>query len=171
MAKKKVAPKDALDLLAEGDPRRIIALLLWQNRFKSGLSVEIRKEDLEQFEKSTEYLGVLNPEVLIVRPKGRAAQAAQPAKDGRPAIPARPAEPDRPFVVVAVVEPGTANVLKPIESTEQNADRRDMALAIERARQKAPLLASLLLGMCQSGTFSNAELTEAANSLNVLARA
>lgn len=170
MAKAKAAKKDALDLLAEGDPKKIIALMLWRERFTNpDMSLQISEQDLKGFDDCVTYLGV-EPEVSIYRPQGRPAQEAIPASPGKRGIAARPAEPPRPFVFVGVTDK-QGNQLKPIENNEEDADRRDQANEIRRYRDKAGQLSSLLLGMCQSGTFSTSEIQEAARALTILSRA
>lgn len=174
MAKTK---KDTLDLLADGDPKKIIALLLWKMRHQMPeLSTQITEKDVSEFERSCDYLGV-TPDVAIVRPQGRPAQEAIPAaaaKPGSPArrgVPARPAEPARPYVFVGVVAKGTMDSVKPIESDEDAARRRDEADYLRRTKDKAPGLAGQILADAQRGVFSNATLAEAAQALQTLARA
>lgn len=168
MAKKKEV--DRLDELA-ADPSKVVAMLLWQARFRNeDLSTTITERELDAYEQSCAYLKVA-PEVKIVRPSGRPAQEAIPASPGKRAIPARPADPPRGFVFVGVVERGTENTIKPIENNEADADRRDAANSVRRYKEKAPVLAQILLNAAASGTFSTAELQEAANALVTLARA
>lgn len=170
MAKAKAAKKDALDLLAEGDPKKIIALMFWRERFRNpDMSLQITEQDLKGFEDCVTYLGV-EPDVSIYRPQGRPAQEAIPASPGKRGIAARPAEPPRPFVFVGVTDK-QGNQIKPIENNEEDADRRDQANELRRYRDKAVQLSSLLLGMCQSGTFSTSEIQEAARALTILSRA
>lgn len=168
--------QDALDALANGDPKNVIALLFWLDRFRNPeLSAQITAADVEKFNASCAYLGV-EPQVSIYRPEGRPAQeavAAVAAAPGRPArrgIPARPAEPARPYVFVGVTDKD-GNQIKPIESDEDDAKQRDEAALVRKYKDRAGMLAGLLLGMCQSGTFSNAEIQEAVEALRVLARA
>lgn len=170
MAKAKAAPKDALDLLAESDPKKIIQLLFWRDRFRNpDMSAHVTLEDLEEFEECVKYLGV-TPQISIFRPQGRPAQEAVQAVPGKRGIAARPAEPPRQYVFVGVVDKD-GNSIKPIESNEENAERRDAANTLRRFREKAPQLAALLRGACQSGTFSTSEIQEAAQALDVLSRA
>lgn len=170
MAKAKAVPKkDSLDLLAEGDPKKIIALLLWRDRFRNPeMSAHVTLEDLDGFEQCSDYLGVTT-QVSIFRPQGRPAQEAVATTPGKRGIAARAAEPPRDYVFVGVVDKD-GNSIKPIESTEENADRRDAANALRSSREKGPRLAALLRGACQSGTYSTAEIQEAAQALEVLAR-
>lgn len=169
MAKAKAVPKDALDLLAESDPKKIIQLLFWRDRFRNPeMSAHITLEDLKGFDECVKYLGV-TPQVSIFRPQGRPAQEAVPAVPGKRGIAARPAEPARAYVFVGVVDKD-GNSIKPIESTEENAERRDVANTLRRFREKGPHLAALLRGACQSGTFSTSEVQDAAQALEVLSR-
>lgn len=168
--------QDALDALASGDPKDVIALLFWRERFRNpDMSLHITKEDVEKFRASCAFLNV-EPQVSIYRPEGRPAQEAVPAIQASPGkaaqrgIPARPAEPPRPYVFVGVTD-AQGNTLKPIENDEEDAQRRDDANNVRRWKDKAPMLASLLTGMMQSGTFSNAEIAEAVEALRVLSRA
>lgn len=168
MSKPRPLKKDALDLLAEGDPKKIIALMFWRERFKNpGMSLQITEKDLQGFEECVTYLGV-KAEVSIYRPQGRPAQEAVPAEKGKRGIAARAAEPPRPFVFVGVVD-GQGNQIKPIENNEEDADLRDLANEVRKAKDRAPQLAALLIGMCQSGTFSTSEIQDAARALTVLA--
>lgn len=169
MAKAKAVPKDALDLLAESDPKKIIQLLMWRDRFRNPeMSAHLTLDDLEGFEQCVAYLGV-TPQVSIFRPQGRPAQEAVPATPGKRGIAARAAEPARAYVFVGVVDKD-GNSIKPIESDEESAQKRDAANALRSFREKAPRLAALLRGACQSGTFSTSEIQEAAQALEVLAR-
>lgn len=167
---------EPLDALAKGDPLRVLAIALWKNRFRNpDLSIQIREEDVAEFDDCCTFHGV-EPMTAIVRPQGRPAQEAVPASPGKRGIAARPAEPPRPYVFVGVVDAklyrkdGSLNVIKPIENSEENAAKRDEAETLRRYREKAPMLASLLTGMAQSGTFSNAEIAEAAEALRFFAR-
>lgn len=162
--------RDQLDELAEGDPRKVIALMLWQARHRNPeLAVQLTLKDINAFEKSCAYLGVV-PDVLIVRPEGRPAQIAIPEQHGKRAVPARPAEPPRPFVLVGLVKKGTTDGFRAIESEESEAQLRDEATRLRRAKERAPLLAALLVQMAVSSTYSSSEVQEAAQVLQVLAQ-
>lgn len=166
----KVRKKDELDHLAEGDPKEVIALMLWRARHHNPeLSQQITLKDIHAFRSSCDYMGAV-PEVVIVRPEGRLAQEAIPAAGNRRGVAARPAEPPRPYVFVGVVEKGSMNSIKPIESDEDGAQRRDEATAIRRHVERANALSGILIAACQAGTFSTAEITEAAQTLQALAR-
>lgn len=168
MAKPK---KDALDKLAEADPREIIALILWKDRHRNpDMAVQITEKDLAGFRACVDYLEV-EPEVSIIRPQGRPAQVAIPAAGKRRGTPARPAEPPRPFVAVNLVAKGTMNAIKPIENNEEDAKIRDQTDALRRYRDKANELASVLLRDVASGQFSTSTIQEAAQALVAMARA
>lgn len=165
-----VAPrqKDELDALAEGDIRQLVMLMFWRERHRNPeMSHQLTLRELKQFNDSMTFLGV-TPEIVVVRPEGRPAQEAIAAAKGRRAIAARPAEPPRPYVFIGIVEQGTMNGVKPIESDEDEAKMRDRSMSIRKAKDRAGLLASLLAGMAQSGTFSNSEILEAAQTLQFL---
>lgn len=160
--------KDALDLLAEGPLEHVVMLMLWKQRFANPeMSMHIALSDIRGLGDCVAYLGV-EPQLAVYRPQGRPAQEAIPAAQGKRAIPARPAEPPRPFVYVGLVDK-QGNQLKPIENNEEDAERRDRAEDIRRAKEAALRLSGLLLGMCQQGTYSTAEITEAARALQTLA--
>lgn len=170
-AQAKEAPKDALDLLAEGDPRSIIALMLWKDRHRNpDMAVQITEKDIAGFDACCAYLEV-TPEVRIVRPQGRPAQAAIPAQGPRRAVPGRAAESPRPFVAVNVVRKGTQDGIKPIENNEDDARLRDRANELRRFRDNAPTLAAQMLKDAASGQFSTSTIQEAAQALTALARA
>jgi hypothetical protein len=60
---------DPLDELAQGDPLRVIALMLWKNRHREpDMYVQITERDIEGFEACVNYLKV-KPTVLIKRPR------------------------------------------------------------------------------------------------------
>lgn len=161
---------DALDQLAEGDPRRVIALMLWKDRHRNpDMAVQITEKDITGFDECCAYLEV-KPEVSIVRPKGRPAQAPIAAQGQRRAVPGRAAEPPRPFVAVNVVQKGTQNAIKPIENNEEDARLRDRADALRRYRDNAQALSSQLLKDAASGQFSSSTIQEAAQALLSLAK-
>lgn len=166
--------KDALDQFTEEalkDPRKVIALMLWQDRFRNPeMARQITEQDIKGFNDCAEYLGV-TPDVKIVRPQGRSAQDAVPAQGKRRAVPARAGEPARPFVAVNVVAKGTSNSIKPIENNEAAAQRRDEAERLRRVRDQALGLASGLLADLAQNQFSTATVREAAAALQTLARA
>lgn len=168
------AVKDALDTLAEEaafDATKVIALMLWKDRHRNPeMAVQITEADITSFKACTDYLEV-TPEVRIVRPQGRPAQEAVPAQGKRRAVSARAAEPARPFVAVNVVAKGTTNSIKPIENSEENAQRRDEADRLRRVRDQALGLANSLLADLAQNQTSNSTIREAAQALQTLARA
>src|SRR6266403_1241714 len=71
---KKPAQPHPLDVLANGDPKKVIALMLWKARRRQpDLYVKIDEDDLKGFEDCVTYLKVV-PEVMIRRPPPIAAQ-------------------------------------------------------------------------------------------------
>lgn len=168
MAKPK---KDALDKLAEADPREIIALMLWKDRHRNpDMALQITEKDIEGFRACVDYLEV-EPDVSIFRPQGRPAQAAIPPQGRNRGVPARPAEPPRPFVAVNLVAKGTINAIKPIENNEEDAKLRDSGEELRRWREKAPFIAQQMLSDIASRQYSTATMQEAAQALSALARA
>lgn len=172
MAKPKapIKKKDALDLLADGDPKGVMALMLWKMRHHyPQMSMEITQKDLDQFKRSCEYMGV-QVEVAIVRPQGREATPGRKAQGELPAVPPRPAEPPRPWVFVGVVEKETMNTVTPIESDEEGAAMRDAGLRLQKMKDRAPMIAQGLIQMANSNSISTSEIGTAAQLLNDFAR-
>jgi hypothetical protein len=171
---RKQQPSDPLDqLAAEGnaDPKRIIALMLWQDRHRNpDMARQITERDVKGFADSMKYMEV-EPEILIVRPQGHPGTPAYPAVGKRKAIPARAPEGPRQWVAVNLVRKGTQDGIKPIENNEEDAKRRDQAEEIRRWRDKAPQLARDLIDGANRGTYSTAVMAEAAQALNAMARA
>ncbi len=177
MATKKQAPKlDPLDALATGDPLRVIALMLWKNRHREpDMYVQIEERDLEGFNACVDYLKV-KPAVLIKRPPEIPGQPAIPAQGNRRAVPARPSIPARPYVMVSLVELGkdgrpTENAIRPVENNEDDYDQQRDTAAVRRAKDNAPHLANMLLKAAASGDYSVSDMQDAANALQLLARA
>ena len=174
MAKAKAAPKDPLDRFASAaqeNPKLAVQMLLWKGRFENpDMAVVVTEKDLAAFEQSCDYMKV-TPDVLIVRPQGRPASQAQPAVGKRKAVPAFAGEPPRPYVVVSLVNKGTTDQIKPIENNEEDARRRDEADAVRKLRDSAPALANALLADLSQNQFSTATIREAAQALQLLARA
>lgn len=172
-AKTKESPKDTLDQFAEAanaDPKKAIQLLLWKARHENpDMVAMITEQDVAGFEASCAYLEVA-PDVQIVRPKGMPPRDAVPAEGKRRAVPAFSGEAPRPFVVVSLVKKGTKDQIKPIESTEDGAQRRDESAALRKMRDGAPALAGALLADLAANQFSSATIREAAAALQVLAR-
>jgi hypothetical protein len=169
-----MAKKDLLDRWADEankDPKKLVALMFWRERHRNPeMAIQITEKDISGFQGCVDYLEV-TPEVVIIRPQGRPAQAGQPARGRLKAVPARPAEPPRPFVAVNLVNAGTMDSFKPIENNEEDAKVRDQAELVRRAKDKASQLAAQLMHDAASGTFSTATMTEAAQALQALARA
>lgn len=162
--------EDVLDQFAKADPKEVIAMLLWKDRYRNpDMTVQITEKDIESFRACTAYLDVV-PGVKIERPQGLPAQAAVPESGNRRAVPARAAEPPRPFVVVQVVELKTGDAIRPIESDEEGAKLRDRAEAQRRAREAAPDLAAAMRQQAQTGNFSSSLVAEAAEALAALAK-
>lgn len=172
MAKAPIRKKDELDQLAEGDPKRVMALMFWKARFTNPeMNLQITLADIKGFNDCVEYLKV-KPEVRIVRPLGRPAQDAIPAVGHRRAVPGYAAEPPRPFVVVGVVEAGTENSIRPVENNEEDNNRRIEGETVRRARDNAAGMASRLEAMTSpQAEISSTDLRDAATALRVLARA
>ena len=167
----RAAKKDALDLLAEGDPKRIIALMLWKARLREpDLFVQITEKDIEGFDACTNYLKVV-PGVMVKRPAGLPYQPAQPAAGNRRAVPAREATPAKPFVIVALVEDGTENAIRPVENNETDYDAAQAQAAVRKARDQASAIAQRILNQAKSGEYSLSDIQDAADALITLARA
>lgn len=172
MATKPKTPKlDPLDALAQGDLKRVIALILWKARLREpDMYVQIDEKDIAGFDDCMRYLKV-KPDVMVKRPQGLPAQAAIPAQGNRRAVTLRPATPPKPFVIVSLVEEGTENVIRPVENNEVDFDSAKDAAAIRKAREQAPDLASRLIKQASSGETSLSDMQDAANALLILARA
>jgi hypothetical protein len=175
MAKTKEEPQlDPLDELEKADAHTVIALMLWKERHRyPDLSIQITSEDIAEFEACANYLEV-KPVVQITRPRGRPATPALPPSRVHPqGYPAQPAEPPRNFVFVGVgyfEKNGIFNSIKPIESTEDGADKRDSANRGRVIRERGPQLARELMSNAAAGTFSSSMVEEAAQMLNDAAR-
>lgn len=168
---KKAAKLDPLDTLAQGDPKRVIALMLWKARLREpDMYVKIDERDLKGFEDCVAYLKV-KPDVMVKHPPGLPAQAAIPAMGNRRAVPARAATPPKPFVIVTLVEEGTENVIRPMENNEEDYDASQDAAQVRKARDQAPGMADRLMQQGRTGDFSLSDITDAANALLTLARA
>jgi hypothetical protein len=160
MAKK--APTHPLDALAAGDPKKVIALMLWKARHQQpSLYAQINEDDLETFGACVRYLKT-EPEISITRPQGVPAQAAIPAQGNRRAVPARAAIP---------VDKKTGDAVRPVENNQDDFDRAAETQQVLKARQDAPLLAQRILHQAATGEYSLSDLQDAAQALNTLARA
>lgn len=159
-----------LDALVAGDPRGVIALMLWKRRLaEPDMFVQITEEDIKGFQDCVKFQKIV-PEVLIRRPPPIPGQAAIPATHNRRAVPARAEIPARPYVIVTLVEKGTEHVIRPIENNEADYDRAQDANRVRKARGDAPRLAQRLLDMARSGEYSLSEMQDAADALVLLAR-
>lgn len=168
---KKPAKLDPLDALAQGDPLRVMALMLWKARHRNpDMFVQIDERDIKGFDDCVGYLKV-RPTVMIKRPPEIPAQEAIPAARNRRAISARPAIPARPYVMVTLVEEGTENVIRPVENNETDYDVAQDAAAVRKARDQAQSLADGLMRQAGSGDFSTSDVRDAANALVTMARA
>lgn len=170
MAKLKNPPKaDPLDVLAAGDPRQVIALMLWRNRHhEPSMTCVLKQEDIDGLRDCVDFLKV-TPDVVIVRPAGREAVPAIPPRGNRPGQPALPAEPPRPHVVVALVAKGTMDAIRPLENNDDDAETTIRLNNLRAWREKAPLLAGQLRGAAHSGDTSTAVLSDAADALMAFA--
>ena len=161
---------DALDTIASADPKEIIALLLWKDRFRNpDMAVQITEQDITKFRACTDYLEV-RPTVSIHRPQGRPAHPRAPATATRSAIPPSPAESPRPFVVVQLLDQD-GHAFKPIENNDEDAKTRDQSNELRKYRERGASIASQLIGELRSGTIIDSTIMEAAQALAALARA
>jgi hypothetical protein len=171
-APKQQVPKklDPLDALAQGDPKQIIALMLWKARHREpDMYVQFEEKDIAAFEDCARYLKV-TPEVRIRRPSGLPAQAAVPATHNRRAVPGREATGPKPYVIVTLVDRGTENVIRPVENNQEDYDTAQDAIVVRKARDQAPELAQRLVNQARTGEFSMSDMQDAADALLVLAR-
>lgn len=160
---------DPLDALSQADPKRVIAMMLWQRRHQNpDMYVRIDERDIEGFDACMRYQK-LQADVMIKRPAGIPGQEAIPATHRRRAVPAREATPPKPYVIVALVEKGTENAIRPIEDNQDDYDTAQRAAQIRAARDKAPALAALILRQAQSGESSLSDIRDAADALVLLA--
>jgi hypothetical protein len=159
-----------LDALAEGDPRDVIALMLWKNRMREpDMYVQLTEQDMQGLADCTNYQKV-TPHVNIERPEGAPAQAAIPASGNRRAVPARPALPPKPYVIVTLVDQD-GNMVRPIENNQADYDASLDAALLRKARDQAPDLAQRLIQQAKTGETSLSDMQDAADALILLARA
>lgn len=169
MATKKAVKQDPLDMLVAGPTENVIAMLLWKNRHREpSMTAVIKPEDLQALADCCEYLKV-TPAVAVVRPAGREATPAIPARGNRPGIPAMPGEPARPHVVVALVNKGTMDAIRPLENNDEDAELLQRGTETARWKSKAAMLSQQASGMAGSGDVSTAVLSEIAQCLQVFA--
>lgn len=168
MAKKD--KKHPLDALAEGDPLRVIALMLWQDRRREpDMYRRIEEKDIQGFDDCMAYQKA-TPTVKIFRPQGIPAQAAVPATHKRRPVAAREATPAKPFVTVVLVDQ-SGNAIKPVENNESDFDTAQDASKVRKARDQAADLAQRLIRQSQTGEYSTSDMMDAANALMTLSRA
>lgn len=161
---------DPLDALAQGDPKNVIALMLWKARHREpDLYVQIEEKDIAGFEACVEYLKV-KPVVKIARPEGLQAQEAIAATGNRRAVPARSATPPKPYVIVTLTDE-KGDAIRPVENNEADFDIARDAQQLRRARDHAPELANRIVNQARSGEFSLSDIQDAANALLILSRA
>ena len=165
------APQDPLDALVEGDPKDVIALLLWKNRHGNPeLCAQITEADIKGFKDCCEYQEI-EPEVRIYRPAGRPATEAIPATGTRPAVAARPADPPKPYVLAALMVKGKQDSFRPVENNQEDFDRAKDAEKIRLAVNQAQRHADNVIRCATSGESSLSEMQDAANALLLMARA
>lgn len=150
----------------------VICLLFWKNRFRNpSMQLTITPDDIDRFRASCDWLEV-RPEALIKRPPGAPARPGYGPTAGRPeGFPGTPAEGPRDFVVVAVVDKGTEDVIRTAERDEEHGVKADETRALRDIVLRAPSLANAIMGQASEGVYSNAVITEAANALTTMARA
>jgi len=170
IAAKKATKLDPLDALAQGDPLRVIALMLWRERMRQpDLYVQIEEKDIVGFEDCMRYLKA-KPTVRIFRPEGLEAQGAIPAQGNRRAVPSRAATPPKPYVIVALVDQ-KGDTIRPVENNEEDFDAAQAARDLRKARDQAPDLAQRIVQQARNGEYSLSDIQDAANALITLARA
>ncbi len=154
-----------LDDLVEGPLENVVALMLWKQRHRNqNMAVVIREDDIRGLEDCCAYLK-LNPEVVVVRPEGRAATPAVPPRGNRPGIPAQPAESPRSHVVVALVNKGTMDAIRPLENNDGDASKLVQSRHRQHMQGKARFLAQAAMRMSSSGDVSTSELRDIAECL------
>lgn len=167
MAKKTANP---LDDLAQGDPQRVMALMLWKARMREpDMYVQITEADIKGFDDCCRYLKA-RPQVRVFRPAEIPAQAAIPATGNRRAVAAREAIPARPYVMVVLTDE-KGDVIKPVENNEADYEASQGAAQIRKARDQAPDLANRIVNGARTGEYSLSDIQDAANALLILARA
>jgi len=172
MLKNAATNPDALDRLAAAPLERVLELVFWKLRHKNpDMAVLIDKKDIEAFEQSMAYQEI-KPGILVERPAGRPGHPAIPAAGKRRAVPEVQAEAPRPFVLVALVEAGTKNTVKPVENNEEDFQRGDLCRKLAAARGKTQNLAQMLRNAAANPDLATSgTLEEAAEILALLGRA
>lgn len=159
MARAKKKALDPLDALAQGDPKDVIALMLWKNRMREpSMYVQIDEHDIKGLQDCVNYLEV-TPHVMISHPEGLPAQEAIPASRGRSAMPARPAQPSKPYVIVTLVDKD-GNMITPVENNERDYDAAQDATRLRKARDQAADLSSRIMQQARTGEFSMSDLQD-----------
>ena len=170
MAKRKPKQLDPLDTLAEGDPLKIIALMLWVNRFRQpDMYMQIYDKDIQGLEDCVNYLKV-KPVVSIHRPQGTPEQPAQAGSSTRRPVPALPAQPAKPFVIINLVDE-RGDMIKPVENNSADFDAAGEAAKVRRAKEQAGDIAQRIVQQAHSGEISQSDTQDAADALVVMARA
>ena len=166
MATRKAAAKtDELDALAAGPLENVIAAMLWKNRHREpSMTMVLRRQDLQGLSDCCTYLKLV-PQVVVLRPPGREAIPATPPRGNRPGIPAQPAEPPRPHVVVALVNKGTMDAIRPLENNDEDAELLVREEHRRRMQSKASFLAQAAIRMSSNGDVSTSELRDIAECL------
>lgn len=161
---------DPLDVIANGDPKHVIALMLWKNRMREpSMYVQITEEDIKGLGDCCTYLEVV-PQVMIERPAGQEAQPAIAPSGRNRGVPARPAMPPKPFVIVTLVDKD-GNLITPVENNERDYDLAQDAAKVRKARDQAPDLAARILQQARTGEFSLSDIQDTAEALTLLAEA
>lgn len=160
---------DILDKFAKQPLERVLELVFWKLRHKQpDMAVLIEEKDIVGFDQCMAYQSII-PAIMVHRPKGRPANPGSPAIGKRRAVPATPAEPDRPFVIVALVEKGKQNTIKPVENNEDDYKRGELVRAQAVARGRCQTLAQALRnGTVNMDLVTSGMLEEAAQTLITL---
>ena len=173
IAEQAPATQNIIERIAALPPKQIIALLLWKDRHRNpGLAVTLTAKDLEGLEACLNYLKT-EGEVSIVRPAGRPAQPGFTSKE-HGNQPDRPAEHPRDFVVVALVEKGSAtpgvigNAITPVENNEEDAKLADRARMVAQIKPTVPRLAAALANEQATGDISLATCNDVIEALRIL---
>jgi hypothetical protein len=163
-------PKDALDALALGPVKDIVALMLWKNRHNEpDMAVKLTEHDLRGFRACVEYLRVV-PEVRIVRPQGLPGHGGIPVTRTRSAIPPQEPTPPKPYIVIALVEKGSENAIRPVENNEEDFAAAAEAREFRHARDIALQIAGQLQRDVATGNYSSSTIDEAVKCLVALAK-
>ncbi len=163
--------QDALDALAAGDLKDVIALMLWKQRHENpDMAVLITEKDISGLKACTEYLNV-EPDVRVFRRAAIPARAGEAAQGSKPAVPAFAGAPAASFVTVTMVAKGTEDTFKPIENNEEDAVKGERLAYLRRLRETIPTLSAQVRGQAAAGEFSQALVMELAEGAAALAQA